>query len=659
MAAILRAAVLVGIASISPTLAVAQTANFQGLGFVTDYSFSAATGVSSDGKITVGFTSAHSSGDCSDNCQGFRWMDGVMTPLGLDLLHGNESFAAAVNQDGNAIAGEAHTSSSVHSEQGFYWLNGVTTAIPILADHSCAEASGISANGNVVVGTALTCFVGFNYQAFKWSPGEASATGLGFVSGFAGRSYANGVNANGQVIVGSSCDGGGSLCQAFRWDNSVKPGDYIPGLGIPSGYSRSDAIAVSGDGQVVVGVATNGASRQPFKWSNTTPTPLGMALGNGEADAVNEDGTIIVGSSDLGAFRWTAERGLELISDLLKSGGTSAQIAGWQLVGATGVSADGAVIVGTGVDPNGHRQAWIVHFSPCSPTLSTISATLCHYAELWNARKDLCLPDSRQPSPGVCLAPSNPGQSGGHDPHDYAVAFGSRIGGVSGDESAILSGISLFTNYMESYRTDLYVPGGASGVTVAHGIDFGQLSLPRPNNYPCKGDPSACAYKFFLDGTILPAGSQTIDWWAKTLASFHGLSGADAIQAMSQAQEMTKLAERFALFTSPQFISFESTIFTDRLTSARDNWNAATGSQPQGNDFYSIAPEMQALLFDLTYQHGGEYLKKAGNRLIADLKAADWCSAEIFLNKLSDGSDRLKGRLDLIQALKSQGSPSC
>src|SRR5262249_50665748 len=80
-------------------------------------------------------------------------------------------------------------------------------------------------------------------------------------------------------------------------------------------------------------------------------------------------------SADLGAFRWTPQKGLELMSDLLKSGGAASQVAGWQLNGAVGVSADGAVIVGTGIDPNGRRQAWRAQF----PTLRLTNFPLANY----------------------------------------------------------------------------------------------------------------------------------------------------------------------------------------------------------------------------------------------------------------------------------------
>jgi hypothetical protein len=162
--------------------------------------------------------------------------------------------------------------------------------------------------------------------------------------------------------------------------------------------------------------------------------------------------------------------------------------------------------------------------------------------------------------------------------------------------------------------------------------------------------------QLFSNGTSLPTGSQTIEWWATTLASYKGLSGSDAIQAMlnTQTQTATVPDQRVVLFTSPEFEHFESVIFTDRLVLARDGWNSAGGK-----DFYSLPPELQALLFDVTYQHGGAYLQTAGNRLQYAFQMTDWCAAEKFLRALSDGLDRLAARLDLISALKGANYPPC
>jgi hypothetical protein len=44
-------------------------------------------------------------------------------------------------------------------------------------------------------------------------------------------------------------------------------------------------------------------------------------------------------------------------------------ISGWTLLSATGVSADGTVIVGSGIDPSGRSEAWIAKLSPVATPL--------------------------------------------------------------------------------------------------------------------------------------------------------------------------------------------------------------------------------------------------------------------------------------------------
>lgn len=68
-----------------------------------------------------------------------------------------------------------------------------------------------------------------------------------------------------------------------------------------------------------------------------------------QAQAVSSDGTVVVGAamgtngSDA-AFRWTSALGMQSIEAILVAGGYS--VAGFQLSGATGVSANGSTIVG-------------------------------------------------------------------------------------------------------------------------------------------------------------------------------------------------------------------------------------------------------------------------------------------------------------------------
>jgi hypothetical protein len=74
------------------------------------------------------------------------------------------------------------------------------------------------------------------------------------------------------------------------------------------------------------------------------------------------DGSVIVGGAIFEnggseeAFVWDATNGLRRLADVLSG---TASLANWTLGPARGVSADGNTIVGTGVDPDGHTEAWL------------------------------------------------------------------------------------------------------------------------------------------------------------------------------------------------------------------------------------------------------------------------------------------------------------
>jgi uncharacterized membrane protein len=187
-----------------------------------------------------------------------------------------------------------------------------------------SSASGVSANGSVVVGIGNSAS---GTEAFRWTI-DAGMVGLG------GGSSASDVSADGSVVVGQW----GS--QAFRWTQNTG----LVGLGdFPGGLFYSIANAVSADGSVIVGrgareVCTRIGCRNSFPAFRWTQTSGLMVIGIGAAMDISSDGTVVVGGSSQAA-RWTEEGGGVSLGDL--PGGALNSFA-W------GVSADGSVIVGQG-----------------------------------------------------------------------------------------------------------------------------------------------------------------------------------------------------------------------------------------------------------------------------------------------------------------------
>ena len=143
-------------------------------------------------------------------------------------------------------------------------------------------------------------------------------------------------------------------------------------LGVLPGTNvhQSSAQGISADGTVAVGYsysAAAGSGYEAFRW-----TQAGGMVGLGDlpggaffssANAANADGSVIVGSGDTEngteAFIWDSTNGMRNLKDLALGMGLT-NVAGWQLTDATGVSADGLTIVGTGYNPLGDQEAFVI-----------------------------------------------------------------------------------------------------------------------------------------------------------------------------------------------------------------------------------------------------------------------------------------------------------
>ena len=129
----------------------------------------------------------------------------------------------------------------------------------------------------------------------------------------------NDVNALGDVAVGYWRDVDASV-RSFRW---TRGGETVY-FDAPGG-SSSSARAVSADGSVVVG----------------------------EFVVFGEPGTV--------AYIWTADTGARPLGEVLVDEfGLGAALAGWKLQTASDISGDGRVIAGTGVNPDGCLQTYVV-----------------------------------------------------------------------------------------------------------------------------------------------------------------------------------------------------------------------------------------------------------------------------------------------------------
>jgi hypothetical protein len=113
---------------------------------------------------------------------------------------------------------------------------------------------------------------------------------------------------------------------------------------------------ISSDGSVIVGYSGLLQTTGFFRWTQQSGYQFLTAnalLTSGTPPHVSGDGNTIIA----GATVWTAATGTRTLQQWLTDAGDS--FSGWSLTAATGISYDGSVLCGEGIDPQGNREAWI------------------------------------------------------------------------------------------------------------------------------------------------------------------------------------------------------------------------------------------------------------------------------------------------------------
>ena len=329
--------------------AAVPTAGFQGLGQMPGGWPAAGTytsGISGDGSTIMGYGWVCKNGGtkCSSSgtVQAYRWS----AATGYQVLGtpGDSDFfgAGAVSFNGSVIVGE-HPIPNNNSE-AFRW-----TAAHGMVQLPMLIASAVTRDGNMVAG-------GDNW----WN--ASGATGIfGPFAGNQDQTQALGLAGTGRapVAVGAAFKGSdlnGPTDHAFRWT----PATGLQDLGVTTG-TQSIAIAVSDDGSVVVGEATDGSGFwRAFRWTAATGMQDIGTLGGPEsaAYATNKDGSVIVGTSLTNSasdstvcFIWTAQTGMQNFKTVLEDAGVHTADNWTTLDTLNGISANGNVVVGYGQSP--------------------------------------------------------------------------------------------------------------------------------------------------------------------------------------------------------------------------------------------------------------------------------------------------------------------
>lgn len=262
---------------------------------------------------------------------------------GLGVLPGGAyyySSASDVSADGAVVVGE---SLSANGTEAFRWTEaiGMMGLGALGGADFVSTAHAVSADGLVVVGSSQSPKSGPRTEAFRWTEG-GGMIGIGDLPGGEFASAGSGVSSDGSVLAGGSASTlSPSLAEAYRWTESTG----LLGLGVfPAGQSPATVPwSLSADGTTVVGWAFTGNGQEAFRWTEieglVAMGDLPEGIFSSQATGVSADGSVIVGlghNPGTTTFRWTAATGMQ---DLGRPPGGNYSLA-------RGVSGNGSVVVG-------------------------------------------------------------------------------------------------------------------------------------------------------------------------------------------------------------------------------------------------------------------------------------------------------------------------
>jgi uncharacterized membrane protein len=329
--------------------AQAQDASFEPLGDLPGGSFnSQAQGVSGDGQIVVGLSASSGPGS-----------GGIVELFKAFRWEEGEmtSLGGLVDEFGASEAWAISRDGTVivggafdGAEQRAFWWTQSGGMVAIGSPGGSATARGVSTDGSTIVGE-VTPLDG-DSQAFRWR----QPTGLDILPS------AWSVSADGSVIVGrSGRTGSDTQTRAVRWASGVAQAlQPLPG---EENQPTAEAWDVSLSGCIAVGRGTPDSATEgpglPLRWVDNMVEALDIQ--RGLATGVSADGSVVVGGAGDRAFVWDAIHGLRDLQSVLEND-FGLDLTGWTLNLATDVSDDGSTIVGWGdpPDPAIATEAWRV-----------------------------------------------------------------------------------------------------------------------------------------------------------------------------------------------------------------------------------------------------------------------------------------------------------
>ena len=345
----------VGVLVVLAASTVCAQGTFTGLGSPNTY----VGGMSADGRVIVGSRSQFG--------PVWRWEGTSVVDIG------GAGATAKISRDGKVIISDAKDSNGVRSaaiwQGATSWriLGGIPNGKPL--DNVSSTAYDLNADGSIVVG--LAWHSSGASHGFRWDR-DNGMVDLGALQ--AESSRANAISGDGQVIVGWD-ENPNQNTDYNSWRGTVWT-EKLERLMHPMGFVGQSE-GVNHDGMFIVGRGHPNNYKHAYLYDlaggrirdlgaiprGTTPNQK-LQEDQSIAFAVSDDGSVVVGQSGwqppLDAFIWHKGNGkmMKLSTYLLEKGVTGFEK--WTLVGAYCLSPDGKIIAGTGINPRGLAEGWIV-----------------------------------------------------------------------------------------------------------------------------------------------------------------------------------------------------------------------------------------------------------------------------------------------------------
>lgn len=185
-----------------------------------------------------------------------RWTAPDQPELLPGLGSFNSSYVTACSSDGTVAAGNAAPGPSGYGHF-FIWNEATgTTVYGPFTQYQLVVATGISDDGSVIVGNAISVESTYRTRAFRWT----ADTGFVFYSDFPVSSEIIGLSDDAETMIGSTpltgnaaavlnMDGTGTLINDYADENDVDR----------DGWTLLNMEALSGDGRTIIGLAQKGS----------------------------------------------------------------------------------------------------------------------------------------------------------------------------------------------------------------------------------------------------------------------------------------------------------------------------------------------------------------------------------------------------------------